>query len=424
MCCSCVFDRTLPEKDISTSPRARVRIGQCGVRTVIIKEVVGNASSRNLMEIRNSNIIQFFHHCSNIQVMDLAPRGTLANALSSVGRSGETARFLSTVVDKKEEIARQISSGLVYLHAKGIVHRKIRTDNILLTRHLDAKIGGFGSDDLDCEDKRWMAPELFSVPPEYSKYSDIFALGVVMEEMRKFGAGSPDYISWMRRCKEEDRNDRPLQSPLPIFEKNSKTDKSKKSRRRDEGLPALELLAREGSGVVANMLGSMHLKGVKVPIDKDKAQEWFLEAAKLGHEIAQLQAGLHFQRIGDNSEAENWFRASADQGYEIAWCALGDLFVLQKRYKEAHEMYIKAATRGIAEAQLRLGVSYLSGFVERDDSKAFQLLQKAADQGHPYAEYQLGCMYLEGQGTKENPSEAQKMFERAANQGVVFPPSP
>ncbi|KAF9107814.1 hypothetical protein BGX27_008606 [Mortierella sp. AM989] len=398
MCCSCVID-TLSENDLSTTVRAKVRLGQCGARNVVIKEVIGKASLRNLMEIKNRNIIQFFHHCSNIQVMDLADNGTLASALD-------------VIVDKKEEIARQISSGLVYLHRMGIIHKKITTSNILLTRNLDARIGGFGSDDVDCIDKKWMAPELSLVPPKYSPASDIFALGVVMQEMQKMGAESADYMQWMIQCMDNNPNSRPLECPIP--ELFSETDENSTAPFAQDGLPALERLARAGSGVVANMLGKMYQTGTKVPMDKEKALEWFLEGAKNGNEHAQVAMGEYYQNNGDYPESEKWYLMAAEQGHDVAWCCLGSLFTEQSRYKEAEYWYSRAELRGIAEAQIHLGISYLLGYVQQDDSKAFQMFQKAADQGHPDGEFRLGCMYQGGRGTECNYFEAQKLFLKAA----------
>lgn len=95
------------------------------------------------------------------------------------------------------EIGRQTAQGMDYLHAKNIIHRDMKSNNIFLHEDLTVKIGDFG---LATAKTRWsgthqfhqptgsilwMAPEVIRMQEDnpYSFQSDVYAFGIVMFEM-------------------------------------------------------------------------------------------------------------------------------------------------------------------------------------------------------------------------------------------------
>ena len=123
---------------------------------------------------------------------------------------GETLNRLTLTDTQKLEVFIQIASALVAAHDKGIIHRDLKPDNIMLTGESQVKILDFGiakskqkaavlndsneniSDNAEDESLTrhgslmgtliYMSPEQ-AAAKEISKASDIYSLGIIMQEM-------------------------------------------------------------------------------------------------------------------------------------------------------------------------------------------------------------------------------------------------
>ncbi len=103
-----------------------------------------------------------------------------------------------------------------------------------------------------------------------------------------------------------------------------------------------------------------------------------------------------------------------------AWLKDGNTRYAEGKYKEAAELYEKAANAGSAEAQCNLGVMYYEGEgVDKDFSSAAMWFKRAAKMRYAKAEYNLALCYMNGQGVPTSYDKALIYMKASAQRGYT-----
>jgi len=159
-------------------------------------EIMANVNHENIVRLFGISIDQPGHYCI---VMELMPKCSLFDVIHNGKPFEWNIRY---------NIASDIAKGLSLLHKRGIIHRDLKSLNILLGDGMRAKLTDFGLAEVKTETRTlsstvhgssrkptreqgakpvgtlaWMAPELFSLRPKYAKESDVYSYGIILWEL-------------------------------------------------------------------------------------------------------------------------------------------------------------------------------------------------------------------------------------------------
>lgn len=181
--------------------------------------------------------------------------------------------------------------------------------------------------------------------------------------------------------------------------------------------------------IAQSALAWLHLHGLGVRRDAQRALELYERAAHNGHAEAQFNLGLLLTQgkvaEPDPERALHWLEAAAGQDHVEAMAQAGQLLLRSRPGGPAEAARMRARTllgaaaeRGHLRAQLELGILLSSGpSATQDTASAHRWLEAAAARGSASAQGRLGYLYLHGIGVEADPVEARVRFAEAARQG-------
>ncbi|CAI4227693.1 unnamed protein product [Auanema sp. JU1783] len=175
---------------IDAGSQAAVFSGEYNGQLVAVKKVKKLEevqSVRNLMNLKHDNIIKFIGVCTQAPcyciIMELCEKGTLSTLLKSedIISRGDWVRWL-----------KEIAEGMLYLHDNKVIHRDLKSPNLLVSNNNQIKICDFGTSQVRqdmksmvmsfCGTVSWMAPEVIRKQSCCEKV-DVYSFGVVFWEM-------------------------------------------------------------------------------------------------------------------------------------------------------------------------------------------------------------------------------------------------
>jgi serine kinase len=166
---------------------------------LVCKILNKNKTQANIAEkfiSRELDILTKIDNPNIIHVHSIVQRGPRIFIFMDFAEGGNLFDFIQKngVVPEKQARLwfRQVASGLQYLHSKNIAHRDLKCQNILLSKHFNAKLCDFGfarfCGDGDggvlsrtyCGTRGYTAPEVTRNTPYNPKIADIWSLGVIL----------------------------------------------------------------------------------------------------------------------------------------------------------------------------------------------------------------------------------------------------
>ncbi|XAR73720.1 Dual-specificity kinase [Bertholletia excelsa] len=140
-----------------------------------------------MRKIRHKNVVQFIGACTQPPnlciVTEFMSRGSIYDFLHKQKGVFKLPALLKVALD--------VSKGMDYLHQNNIIHRDLKTANLLMDENEVVKVADFGVARVQAQTGvmtaetgtyRWMAPEVIEHKP-YDHKADVFSFGIVCWEL-------------------------------------------------------------------------------------------------------------------------------------------------------------------------------------------------------------------------------------------------
>jgi TPR repeat protein len=406
-----------------------------------MKAFVGEVNA--LHALRHPNIlgiVAFFEEPQLCIVTSWMEQGSLSEVLERARRSGTLLCWW----ERGRKYALDIARGLAYLHGQKVVHRDMKSLNVLVGADDVAVLADFGLAKvvatasvqvatMQMGTPCWMAPEMLE-HGTYTAASDVYAFGIIVWELCACRLPYEGFANVHQLGAAVVRGERPkvdVKWPKEAREMMASCWSGNASARPSaaqvvgmlEGNPA----GRCGSA--GAMPGSSELalaKKLRIERRIDEARRQLQAAADGGIVEAMYEVGVAYREAGwgllrDLREAAKWFRLAADRGHGPAMARLAKLyfngFGVTLDRKKAYEWGAKAMQSQDAFA---VGCCFYWGLgVAEDEKVAMKYFVAAAEHGNPEAQLNLGVCYETGRGVMLDQQKAVKWYTRAAKQGYA-----
>ncbi|KAL6181844.1 hypothetical protein ACLB2K_048493 [Fragaria x ananassa] len=141
-----------------------------------------------LFRLQHPNILTFVGACKKPPVFCIITEYLSGGSLRKYLHQQEPHSLPLSLVLK---LALDIARGMQYLHSQGILHRDLKSENLLLGEDMSVKVADFGISCLESQcgsakgftgTYRWMAPEMIK-ERHHTKKVDVYSFGIVLWEL-------------------------------------------------------------------------------------------------------------------------------------------------------------------------------------------------------------------------------------------------
>lgn len=166
---------------------------------LIKRDTIMKDSESEIKIHREINSLRLLNHPNIVNLVEVLKSGKYIGIVLEYASGGELFDYILQHKYLKENVAKklfaQLVSGVDYMHSKGLIHRDLKLENLLLDKHRNIIISDFGfvnsynkeKNDLmktSCGSPCYAAPELVLTQSPYSgKKVDIWSLGVILYAM-------------------------------------------------------------------------------------------------------------------------------------------------------------------------------------------------------------------------------------------------
>ncbi|XP_069959168.1 serine/threonine-protein kinase SIK3 homolog isoform X2 [Cherax quadricarinatus] len=186
------FEKTIGKGNFAVVKLATHKVTQSKVAIKIIDKTKIDAD--NLRKIlREIEILKKLRHPYIIRLYQVMETERMIYLVTEYASCGELFDYVATHGKMREREARtkfmQIVAALRYCHKRGIVHRDLKAENLLLDKDLNIKLADFGFSNFYtpgellstwCGSPPYAAPELFEGKEYDGPKADVWSLGVIL----------------------------------------------------------------------------------------------------------------------------------------------------------------------------------------------------------------------------------------------------
>jgi serine/threonine protein kinase len=140
-----------------------------------------------MRKVRHKNVVQFIGACTKPPNLCIVTEYMSGGSVYDYLHKHKGVFKLPALIG----VAMDVSKGMSYLHQNNIIHRDLKTANLLMDENGTVKVADFGVARVKAQSGvmtaetgtyRWMAPEVIEHKP-YDHKADVFSFGILLWEL-------------------------------------------------------------------------------------------------------------------------------------------------------------------------------------------------------------------------------------------------